>query len=93
MGSIPTFGERQAKKGLKLLGFEIFDDRGKGGHSLAKHPTRIPDPARQRANIAIPHRKDFGDPRFRNDFIKEVMAFGFSREDVLFALKGKKLRK
>ncbi len=92
MPSIPVFGRKQAEKGLKILGFEIYEDRGKGGHGLAKHPTRKPDPLRQIANITIPHTKNkaFDDPNLRSDFVKEVMAFGFTKEQVIAALTGKK---
>ena len=90
MSEIPVFGERGAKKGLEDLGFKIDEKRGKGGHALAKHPQKSPTPSRQRPFITIPKRKEYGDPRFRADFIKEVSAFGFAKPEVIKALKGKK---
>lgn len=87
---IPVFGRKHAEKALRILGFEIFQDRGKGGHGLAKHPTRKPDPERQIANITIPHTKTYDDPDLRSDFVKEVMAFGFTKEQVVQALQGRK---
>lgn len=90
MSNIPVFGRKQAERGLKILGFDIYDDRGKGSHGLAKHPTRKPDPNRSIANITIPHYKTYDDPDLRNDFIKEIMCFGFTREQVLTAIRGKR---
>lgn len=94
MASIPVFGRREAEKALKILGFDIYEDRGKGGHGLAKHPLRKPDPLRQIANITIPHvkGKSYDNPDLRNDFVKEIMAFGFSKDEVLLALRGRKPR-
>ena len=89
---IPVFGRRQAEKALKILGFVVYQDKGKGGHGLAKHPDRKPDPQRQIANITIPHTKTYDDPNLRGDFVKEVMAFGFTREQVILALNGRKPR-
>lgn len=57
MPNIPVFGRRQYEKALKILGFTICEDKGKGGHGLAKHSSRKPDPARQIANLTIPHTK------------------------------------
>ena len=90
MADIPSLGERQAKKALRLLGFDIDETRGKGSHSLAEHPKRKPSPLRQRPFIVIPHRKEFGNRSFRKDFIKEIIAFGFSKEEVIKALRGKR---
>lgn len=90
MPDIPVFGEKEAKKGLSLLGFEIDEKRGKGGHSLAKHPQKSPTPSRQRPFITVPKRKEFGDPRFRADFVKEITAFGFTKEEAIEALRGKR---
>lgn len=89
MPIIPVFGEKQFTKALKKLGFDIYANRGKGGHKLAKHPSRVPDPSRQRANITIPHTKNnkYEDPGFRKMLVNEVCAFNFSTEEVLKALK------
>lgn len=93
MGSIPTFGEREAKKGLKILGFQIFEDRGKGGHQLAKHPTRQPNKPRQYPHITVPNWKEYQDKGFRKEFINEIVSFGFQEQEVVMALKGKKIKK
>ena len=93
MGSIPTFGEREAKKGLKILGFDIYDDRGKGGHQLAKHPSKKPLVPRQYPHITIPSWQEYKDKDFRKQFIKEIMAFDFEENEVIMALKGKKIKR
>lgn len=88
MPIIPVFGEKRFTKALKKLGFQIYTDRGKGGHKLAKHTTRIPDPSRQRANITIPHTKNnmYEDHGFRKALCDEVCAFGFTKEEFLKAI-------
>lgn len=88
--TVPVFGEKEAKKGLPKLGFQIDETRGKGGHALASHPTRKPNPPRERPFVTIPSWKEYGDPNFRKKFIKEIEAFGFSEEQVIRALKGRK---
>lgn len=94
MAAIPVFGRRQLEKALRILGFLIYEDRGKGGHGLAKHPARKPNPERQIANITIPHTrsKTYDDPRLRKDVVDEIMAFDFTEEQILMALRGKKLK-
>ncbi len=91
MPKIPVFGEKHFTKALRKLGFSIYTDKGKGGHKLAKHPERIPDPSRQRANITIPHTKNnmYEDPGFRKSLINEVCAFGFTQDEVLKTIKKK----
>ena len=88
MPIIPVFGERHLKKGLKKLGFEIFENRGKGGHMLAKHPTLKPNPDRPIRNVTIPHTKSgmYDDPRLRGDIIKEICAFGFTQDEAIKAI-------
>lgn len=93
MKNLPVFGRVKAERALKILGFEIHLDRGKGGHALAKHPTRKPNPERQIANITIPHTQTYDNPRLRNEFCKQIQAFGFSEEEIRAALKGKRLKK
>lgn len=93
MGNIPTFGEREAKKGLRILGFDIYKDRGKGGHQLAKHPTRKPNSPRQYPHITIPNWQEYADKDFRKDFIKEIVSFDFTEQEVIMALKGKKIKR
>lgn len=90
MSNIPVFGKKQAERALTILGFEIYEDRGKGSHGLAKHPTKKPTPDRPFRNITIPHYKTYDDPGLRSDFVKQIMSFGFTREQVLTALRGKK---
>ena len=89
MSNIPLFGRKQAEKALRILGFDIYDDRGKGSHGLAKHPTRKLHPGRPLPNITIPHYKTYEDPDLRSDFIKEIMQFGFTKDQILISLKGK----
>lgn len=90
MSNTPVFGKKQAERALKILGFNIYDDRGKGSHGLAKHPTRKPNPGRPISNITIPHYKTYDDPDLRSDFIKEISHFGFTKDQILSALRGKK---
>lgn len=89
MPTIPVFGEKHFKKGLKKLGFQIFDDRGKGGHKLAKHPIRSPSPERSIRNITIPHTRNgkYDDPNLRSELVKQVCCFDFTQEDVIKAIK------
>ena len=95
MAVLPVFGRVKFERALRTLDFEILYDRGKGGHALAKHPTRRPDPNQQIANITIPHTrsKNYDDPRLRKEILTVIKSYGFSEEEFLFALKGKKLRK
>ncbi len=88
------FGRVKFERALKTLGFEILYDRGKGGHALAKHPIRKPDPNQQIANITIPHTKskNYDDPRLRKEILTVVKSYGFSEEEFLLALKGKTLK-
>lgn len=95
MAVLPVFGRVKFERALKTLGFEILYDRGKGGHALAKHPTRKPNPSQQIANITIPHTKskNYDDPRLRKEIVNVIKSYGFSEEEFLAALKGKKLKK
>lgn len=94
MKNLPVFGRVKAERALRILGFEVYLNRGKGGHALAKHPTRKPNPKRQIANITIPHTKSkmYDDPRLRKEFFEQVMAFDFTEEQIRAALKNKKLK-
>ena len=86
---IPVFGEKQIKKCLKNLGFEILLDRGKGGHSLAKHPTRKPNTGQPMPHMTIPHAREYMSRDFRIHMLKEIESFGFTRKQVLQAFKKK----
>jgi len=88
MPKMPVFGYGIARAGLIALGFIIDTKRGKGDHDLAMHPTRKPYHERQRPFITVPHWKEYGSPDFRSDFIREIMAFGFTRDEVISALNG-----
>lgn len=69
---------------LRRLGFEIDESKGKGSHAKAIHLTRrAKRPGGTHTNfVVIPDRKDYSKP-LREDFIKEIEAFGFSREEIL----------
>lgn len=62
----------------------IDESKGKGGHAKATHPTRIAKNAGGRTTkfIIIPGRKEYSKP-FREEFIKELVNFGFSKEEIL----------
>lgn len=90
MGQIPTFGEKELSKACSILGFIIFNDRGKGGHKLAKHPTRKPLTLRQYPHITIQGGKEYCTLDYRQTIIREIMQFGFTKEQVILALKGNK---
>jgi len=87
--NIPVFGTKTAKKALLKLGFSIDEKMGKGSHAIAKHPLKKPtDLSIQRPFITIPNKKEYYMPT-RHGFIKQVMLFGFSKEEVMEALFGK----
>lgn len=90
MSIIPVFGEKELTKACLLLGFIVLEDRGKGGHKLAKHPIRKPKNPRQYEHITIPTAREYHSLDFRSDIIKEIMEFGFNKEQVIAGLKGKK---
>ena len=90
MGSTPVFGDKELEKACKLLGFIVFDNRGKGGHKLAKHPNRQPKSPRQYPHITIQRAKEYCTNDYRKKLIKEIMDFGFSEEQVIAAIKGKR---
>lgn len=83
MASLPSFGKRKAKKLCRDLGFIIDDSKGKGGHNKATHPTRRARDYRGRTTkfIIISGRKEYSKP-FREEFIKELTNFGFSKEEI-----------
>lgn len=88
--NIPVFGTKSATKALLKLGFNIDTKKGKGSHSIAKHPSRKPKDLKiQRPFITIPNKKEFYIPS-RHGFIKQIMAFGFTKEEVMEALFGRK---
>lgn len=90
MAIVPPFGQREAIQALKLLGFTVTTTGGKGSHAKAKHSTKIPSKdTYQRPLLTIPHRREFGSIA-RKAFIKQVTAFGFTPDEVVQALHGKK---
>jgi len=86
MPKMPVFGYKGACAGLILLEFVIDKTRGKGDHDLAMHPTKAPNRVRQRPFITVPHWKEYSSRDFRSQFIKEITAFGFTRDEVIRAL-------
>lgn len=85
MPKLPSFGCFKLEKACRALGFEIYGDRGKGGHKLAKHPTRKPAHG-QMPHITIPGWKEYDDPGFRSKVINEIRAFGFTRDEIIKAI-------
>lgn len=92
MSNIPVFGSKELEKALKILGFEIDDSRGKGGHKLAEHPTKKPHSG-QASFVTIRGLKEYSDPNFRKAVINEIKKFDFTEEEILLALRGKKSKK
>lgn len=86
---IPVFGTKKLVRALFKLGFVIDEKRGKGSHIIATHTIRKQLDTRLRPFITIPQRKEFYPPS-RNSLVKEIMTFGFSKEEVLETLFGKK---
>ena len=80
---MPVFGYDKACRALKSLGFVIDKTRGKGDHDLAFHPSKKPNPQRQRPFITVPHWKEYASRNFRAAFIREIIAFGFTRDEVI----------
>lgn len=93
MPKMPVFGFREAEVGLKALGFILDETRGKGDHALASHLTKRPNFERQRPFITVPHWREYSSRDFRSDFMREIMAFGFTRDEVISALTGKYKKK
>jgi len=87
MPRIPIYGCKELENALVILGFKIFTGRGKGGHKLAKHLTLKPI-GYQAPNITIRGLREYGSADFRSDVVKEIMAFGFTRDQVIAALNG-----
>ncbi len=71
------------------MGFTIDESKGKGGHALAKHPTKTPTSG-QRPYITIKGDKEYGDPFFRSTIVREIMAFRFTRDEVIEAINNNK---
>lgn len=85
MPSLPNFGCFKLKRACLKLGFEIREDRGKGGHILAVHPTTKPAKG-QLPHITIPSWKEYDDPKFRSKIIREIQKFGFTRDEIIRAI-------
>lgn len=88
MGShYPPDKMKDLEKCLVRLGFTENRRVGKGKHvATYGHPTKDPDNS-QRPYITIPHKID--DPNFAKAIVKQIMAFGFSEDEVMIAC-GKK---
>lgn len=84
MSKIPSFGEKKAKKLTRRLGFIIDESKGKGGHAKATHPTRRSKTRQGMITdcIIIPNRKEYSKP-LREDWIKELKGFGFTKEEII----------
>lgn len=80
--NIPVFGAKCFTKVLISFGFDIDYKRGKGGHALAKHPTINPYP-NQRPFIIIKGDKEYRDPFFRSELIKQIKSYGFDRDEII----------
>lgn len=85
MPKLPVFGSRALEGACRDLGFDIDYQSGKGGHALAKHPTRNPSHG-QRPFITIKGDREYGDPNFRSMLVREIMAFGYTRDEVIEAI-------
>ena len=85
MAKLPLFGCEEFKKALKYLGFEIDESRGKGGHALAKHHSKKSS-LDQRTFITIKGDKEYYDPSFRGLLVRQTVAFGFTRDEVIAAI-------
>ena len=84
MTSVSSFGEKQAIKLCKKLGFIVDKSKGKGGHAKATHPTKTAkdDQGRTTKFIIIRGKKEYSKS-FRERFIKELTHFGFTKEEII----------
>ncbi|OGY23191.1 MAG: hypothetical protein A2172_02320 [Candidatus Woykebacteria bacterium RBG_13_40_15] len=82
----PTFGTRELLKALKKLGFIIDKSKGKGSHAKAIYPTRRPKKP-QPPFIMIQYWHGDYYKSFREDLVKEIESFGFSREEIIKVLR------
>jgi hypothetical protein len=89
MPKIPVYGCEELKRCLIVLGFTIDESLGKGGHALAKHPTKKPTHG-QAPYITIRGLKEYADPNFRSTIVKQIVCFGFTRDEVIEALNRSK---
>ena len=86
MPKLPVYGCSELECALKKLGFTIDKTRGKGGHSLAKHPTKT-NGSKVRSFVTIKGDKEYFDPNFRSAIVNEIRAFGFTRDEVIAAIE------
>lgn len=82
MPKLCVFGADKLKKTCKHFGFDIVEDRGKGGHQLAIHPTIKPSHG-QMPHITIPSWKEYGSAKFRSKIVRELQAYGFLRDEII----------
>lgn len=86
-GHFPPTKPREFERCLLRLGFTRNYRVGQGDHvATYGFPGRKPTPP-QIPLITIPHKMD--DPDFRKVLVKQIMAFGFSKNEVMRAC-GKK---
>lgn len=89
MPRLPLYGCYELKGALKDLGFEIDESKGKGGHAKATHPTRKSTNG-QAPYVIIRGLKEYADPFFRSAVIREIIAFGFTREEIIETINNNK---
>jgi len=92
---IPVFGSREHQETLEYFGFTI-GSRGASRHVKATPPSNIKIKPGQIAFIMVQLGvKEFYDPRFRSQLVREITSFGFPEEEVIMALRGefKRLKK
>jgi len=85
MPKLPVFGRKGLTGACKDLGFTVELDKGKGGHALAKHPTKKPTND-QRPFVTIKGDKEYHDPNFRSALVNQIVNLGFTREEVIKAI-------
>lgn len=83
----PVYGRNELVRCLTRLGFVIDESKGKGAHAKAIHPTR--QAVNEQAPYVIVRRlKEYKDPNFRSQIVKEILSFGFSKEEIIDSLMG-----
>lgn len=86
----PPDKPKDLEKCLIRLGFEKNRRVGIGKHvATYGHPTKKPANSPQRPFITIPSKID--DPNFAKSIVKQIMAFGFTENEVKSAC-GKKTK-
>ena len=83
---VPNFTSKEYEEALRYLGFQIDDTKGKGKHNKAKVPRTVKISPGQRNFIMIPNDKNPG-PDLKARLIRELLQFGFTKEQLIEALK------